>query len=399
MAWSGRCPRRLVVIGGGFVGLHTAVHAALSGVEKVIIIDINRDVVERINSYNPERLHIKEPYVAENLPRLRGRLHATMDYTAAQGAEAIIVAVQTPLRGLQVDYTPLHRVAESLAPQLTPGVLIVSEVTIYPGGTVEHLARPLSQLSRLQLDEQLLVAHTPERLNPGSTRWNPGNLPRVVGAVGPRSLNAALRLYRDCFGAPVHPVEDIRIAEASKLLENSFRLLNISYINELKRSFDKIGLDVRKVVEAASTKPFGFLPFYPGPYVGGACLPKDTFMMEQATGSLLLRIARHINETQPLYYAALILKHIRQAGTTRVLFYGLGFKPNSPYATLSPVLRVIEELHQLDPSLEIRRYDPQIPQLSDFDDEKEALEWADIVVKWGYRDKQLDRKTIQLEEL
>ncbi|HID40905.1 MAG TPA: hypothetical protein EYP33_01985, partial [Pyrodictium sp.] len=196
------------------------------------------------------------------------------------------------------------------------------------------------------------------------------------------------------------PVDDIRVAEASKLLENSFRLLNISFVNELKRSLDKMGIDIRKVIEAASTKPFGYMPFYPGPYAGGACLPKDTLMMEQATGSLLLRVARHINETQPLYYAALLLKQVRRAGATKVLFYGLGFKPGSPYATQSPVLRVIEELQQLDPQLDIRKYDPQIPSLSDFRDEKEALEWADIVVRWGYRNTDTNGKpAIQLEEL
>lgn len=394
------CPKKLAVIGGGFVGLHTAVHAALRGVEEVVIVDTSVDVVDRINSGRKEQLHVRERYILDNWDQVRNRISASTGYSITAGAEVVVVAVQTPLKQGRIDYTPLRRVAESLAPHLKPGVLVVSEVTIYPGGTRELLAEVLARLTGFKLDFELLVAHAPERLNPGSTRWTPENIPRVIGGIGPRSLEAAVKLYQDCLGVPVHPVDDIRVAEASKLLENSFRLLNISFVNELKRSLDRMGIDVRKVVEAASTKPFGYMPFYPGPYAGGACLPKDAFMMEQATGSLLLRVARHINETQPLYYAALLLRHIRRTGARRVLFYGLGFKPGSPYATESPVLRVIEELQQLDPLLELRKYDPQIPSVSDFAGEKEALEWADIIVRWGYKNRETRGKpVIQLEEL
>ena len=392
------CPEGLVVIGGGFVGLHSAVHAAKKGID-VLVIDISEDVVRRINSGDKDSLHIREPYILNNWDSVKTRIHATTDYSEAKGSRYFIIAVQTPRRGEVVDYSPLLSVAKSLAPYLAQGSLIVSEVTIYPGGTMELLARPLSKATGFKLDEELLVAHVPERLNAGSTKWTPENIPRVVGGIGPRSLEAAIRLYRDCLGAPVHPVRDIRVAEASKLLENSFRLLNISFVNELKRAFDKIGLDIREVVRAASTKPFGYMPFYPGPYAGGACLPKDAFMLETKTDSLLLRIARYINETQPLYYAALLLKKIRRQGARKILFYGLGFKPNSPYPVESPVLRVIEELKQLDPGLDIRRFDPQIPWLSDFREEEEAIKWADLVIRWGYKDKQLGTNVVELEDL
>jgi UDP-N-acetyl-D-glucosamine dehydrogenase len=394
-----KCPERLVVIGGGFVGLHTAVHAAKAGVREVIVIDINMDVVDRINSGDKDKLHVREPYVLENWDAVREKIRASTNYSDASGVRHFIVAVQTPRRGGRVDYTPLKRVAENLAPFLGPGSLVVSEVTIYPGGTYELLAKPLSELSGLKLDEEFFVAHVPERLSAGSRKWTPENIPRVVGGIGPRSLEEALKLYRDCLGAPVHPVNDIRVAEASKLLENSFRLLNISYVNELKRFFDRIGLDIREVIKAASTKPFGYMPFYPGPYAGGACLPKDSLMLEEKTGSLLLRIARYINESQPLYYAALLLKQVRRSSAKRILFYGLGFKPNSPYPVESPVLRVIEELRSLDPGLEIKRFDPQIPGLSDFASESEALEWAEIVVRWGYKDRPLNKPVIDLEKL
>jgi len=395
---SNACPERLVVIGGGFVGLHSAVHAAKKGIE-VLVIDISEDVVRRINSGDKDSLHVREPYILNNWDSVKKRIHATTEYSEAKDSRYFIVAVQTPRRGEVIDYSPLLSVAKSLAPYLARGSLIVSEVTIYPGGTMELLAKPLSKATGFKLDEELLIAHVPERLNAGSTKWTPENIPRVVGGIGPHSLEAAIRLYRDCLGAPVHPVHDIRVAEASKLLENSFRLLNISFVNELKRAFDKIGLDIREVIRAASTKPFGYMPFYPGPYAGGACLPKDAFMLETKTDSLLLRIARYVNETQPLYYAALLLKKIRSRGAKRILFYGLGFKPNSPYPIESPVLRVIEELKQLDPGLDIRKYDPQIPWLSDFEEEEEAISWADLVIRWGYKDKQLGTNVAELENL
>ncbi len=395
------CPDAVAVIGGGYVGLHDAVLAARRGVGEVLVVDIDESVVERINSGDASRLHVRDHYILEHWDEVKDRIRATTSYSEARGVEAFIVAVQTPLRGGRVDYSPLKRVAEMLSRVVEPGILVSSETTIYPGGTLELLGTPLSRITGYRLDDEIMLAHVPERIDPGNRRWTPENIPRVVGAVGPRSMEAALRLYRDCLGLPVHPVGDIRVAEASKLLENAFRLLNISFVNELKRAFDRMGIDVREVVEAASTKPFGFMPFKPGPYAGGPCIPKDSRMLEEATGSLLLRVARHINEGQPLYYAALVLREARRRGASRLLFYGLGYKPNAYTAVESPVLKVIEALRELDPSLEVRSYDPAIPAVSDFNSESEALEWADLVVRWGYKDRGLGARVpiVELENL
>ena len=397
----GQCPSRLAVVGGGYVGLHTAVLAARRGVRDVLIVDINPRVVEAINSRDPSRLHVRDWYIVEHWREVAGVIRATTEYSDAAGYPAYVVAVQTPLRAEAVDYTPLRRVGEMLAPHLDREALIVSETTIYPGGTVELLGAPILESRGFRLDTDIMLAHAPERINPGSREWTPENIPRVLGAVGPRSMEAALSLYRGCFGLEVYPVSDIRVAEASKLLENSFRFLNIAYVNELKRLLARRGINVREVVKAASTKPFGFMPFYPGPYVGGPCLPKDTRMMADYTGSLLLRVALRLNEEQPLYYAALVLREARRAGASRILFYGIGYKPNAYTAVESPPLLVAEALRELDPSLEVRVYDPQITKPRDFNSEMEALQWAELIVRWGYKNRKLPEKArvVELEEL
>ncbi len=389
----GECPGRVVVVGGGYVGLHTAIMVARR-LGEVLVVDIDPGVVERINSGGRLGIHVRDSYVLENLDLLGERVKATSDYGEARGADVYIVAVQTPERDGRIDYSPLESVARSLAKVVGRGALVVSETTIYPGGTLERLAQPLAGASGLELDADLFVAHAPERINPGSKRWPPERIPRVVGGVGPRSLEAAVGFYRDCLGLRVHPVEDIRVAEASKLLENSFRFLNIAYVNELKRVFDRAGIDFRRVVEAASTKPYGFMPFYPGPYIGGPCLPKDSRMMEEYSGSVLLRVARHVNEFQPLYYAALLLKRVRRLGARRILFLGVGYKPNAYTAVESPVLRVMENLGELDPGLELAVYDEYVEGYKDFDSVGEALEWADLVVRWGHEHVDVEGKPV-----
>ncbi|MCE4600203.1 MAG: nucleotide sugar dehydrogenase [Desulfurococcales archaeon] len=393
------CPERAAIIGGGYVGLHTAVHLAKHGIE-VKIIDINPRVVEAINSGSREKLHVKDYYVLENWDKVADSISATTSYRDARGYSLYIVAVQTPLREGRIDYTPLESAARSLAGVINRGSLIVSETTIYPGGTWTHLGSIIARETGYRVEEDYLLAHVPERINPGSREWTIEKIPRVVGGMGPRSLEAATILYRDCLGIETHPVGDIRVAEASKLLENTFRFVNIAYVNELKRVFDAMGIDVREVVKAASTKPFGYMPFYPGPYIGGPCIPKDTVMMnERVDGSRILSVAIESNEEQPLYYARKIHGIAAEMGARRLLFLGLGYKPNAYTSSQSPPLKVAEKLKEVDPGLDIGFFDPLISDPRSFDSLEEALEWADLVVRWGYKDLKLEKPVIELEEL
>ena len=397
------CPEKIAVIGGGFVGLHAAVLAGISGVNEVVIIDIDERVVDRINMAlkDPSLVHVKEEFIIKNIGKLHGVLKASTNYESARGSQVYIVAVQTPLRGRRVDYGPFRSAGMMLGKIVQKGNLVSSETTMYPGGTMEVLGEAIARVSGLKAGSGgFLLAHAPERINPGSRDYTITNIPRVVGGVDKESLEAAVALYRDCFGLSVHPVEDIRIAEASKILENSYRFINISFVNELKRRLDAIGVDIRRVVDAASTKPFGFQPFYPGPGAGGSCLPKDSQMLEENLGSLMIRVASEINDTQPLYYAALILREARRRGARRILFYGVGYKPGVGYTVESPVLKVINELETLDPGLEVKAYDPMAEGYDKvFPSEQEAIEWADMIVAWGYKPDAPKEKIVDLTRL
>ncbi|MHC1629303.1 MAG: nucleotide sugar dehydrogenase [Candidatus Nezhaarchaeales archaeon] len=374
---------KAVVIGGGFVGLNVAILLAKKRFN-VTIIDVNDAIIEKINSKEVKKLHVKEKYVHENWEHVKPRIQAGKDYSVIKDVKTIFIAVQTPFNGSEIDFSPLKKVVNEIAKYLQSGTLISSEVTLYPGGTQEYIANPLAELTGLKLDEELLIVHVPERLNPGSSEWTIEDIPRVIGGIGPNSLKAGVALYRDILGLNVYEVYDIRIAEASKLLENAFRFINIAFINELKRFFDNQNLNIKDVIAAASTKPFGYMPFNPGPYIGGPCIPKDFFMLSKYIDSSLLKRFWEINEEQPKYYAEKIYALIKEKGGKKVLFYGIGSKPESSYDANSPIYKLINDLKHIDNRIEIKKYDPKIIHNSDFQSEDEAIEWADIIFTWGY---------------
>jgi len=371
----------VAIIGGGFVGITVGVLAAKKGFN-IRIIDIDRTIVEKINSKDKDRLHLCEKYVYENWDAVKNKIEASIGYEGIEDANYIIVAVQTPRIFDRIDYSPINKVAERLSRHISPNTLVSLESTIYPGGTVDLLGRVIEAKAGMKLDEDLYLVNVPERINPDDKNHTIEFIPRVLGGVGPRSLANGVEFYHDRLGLNVQPVDDIRIAEASKLLENSFRLLNISFMNELKRKFDADGLDLNKVIKACSTKPFGFMRFLPGPYVGGPCISKDSLMLAHTTESEMLRKALEINDNQPRYYARKIEDIIQAERARKVLFYGMGFKPGSRYDIDSPVHKIASVI-DMD-GLEIRKYDPNIPERSDFEDEDEALKWADLILSWGY---------------
>jgi len=393
--------KHAVVVGGGFVGLQEAVLFAKRGFN-VTIIDHSDKVVNAINKAKEdlEYLHIKEKYVVENWSSVKDRISVSKKYTSAKEANVIVLAVNTPVKvfgedlieGLTHDYnlsyfldfSPLENAVRNLSKVVNNGTYVNSLVTIYPGGTNSYIINPLEEAG-FKLGRDIYITHTPERVDPGNNKYTLDKIPRNLGYRDSASLKIAFKIYRDILNVNLYPKE-LSYVELSKLHENAFRLLNIAFVQE---SLAKYGAGIIDVIELAGTKPFGFLKMYPSPYAGGSCLVKDSIMYYISTKNSLIKEALIINERMPKVYAQVIYKKIKERGYKKILFYGLGFKPGSSYYVsrfLNPVERMVMELRKLDHALELKRFDPKIPEYSDFKSKEEALRWSDTVIYWNYKD-------------
>ncbi|MCS7207696.1 MAG: nucleotide sugar dehydrogenase, partial [Dehalococcoidia bacterium] len=291
---------RIAVIGMGYVGVPLAVAFAEAGFP---VLGLEKD---------PRRataLQRGESYI-DDIPSARlarvlaaGHLRVTSDPSLLASADAVLICVQTPFSPTgEPDISAIREAGEAVGQALHPGMLIVLESTTYPGTTVEVLL-PLLERSGLRVGRDVFLAYSPERIDPGNTRWTLHNTPKVVGGVTPQCGEVACALYR-AVTAQVVPVSSPTTAELVKLLENTFRAVNIALINEVALICERLGVDVWEVIEAAKTKPFGFMAFYPGPGVGGHCIPKDFRFLAwkaQALGytSTLLAEAHRINGGMP----------------------------------------------------------------------------------------------------
>ena len=260
---------RIGVIGLGYVGLPLAVAFAEVGCE-VVGVDVDAEKVALLMAgHSPIR---DVPSEALCAVRKAGRFQASIDYGALRSVEAMFICVPTPYDAMRApDLSYVRAAAEGIVPYLRRGQLVILQSTTYPG-TTEEVVRPILERSGLRAGEDFDLAFSPERIDPGNREWTVRNTPKVVGGVTPRSTARAAALLRR-LGAPVHPVSSPRVAEMSKLLENIFRSVNIALVNELALLCERMGIDIWEVIEAAKTKPFGFMAFYPGPGVGGALYP------------------------------------------------------------------------------------------------------------------------------
>ena len=268
--------RDVAIVGAGYVGLPLARAFADAG-KRVLLVDVNPTRVEQLNR--------GESYI-EDIPTetLRtlvadGRIVATTDYDELREADAILVALPTPLsRQREPDLRILVSAAEEIAKRLRPGHLVVLESTTYPGTTREQVQPVLEAGSGLEAGKDFHLAFSPERVDPGREDWTTKNVTKVVGGVDEGSTAAAVELYSSAIDV-IHPVSSPEAAELTKLLENIFRSVNIALVNELAQLCDRMGIDVWEVIDAAATKPFGFMPFKPGPGLGGHCIPIDPFYL------------------------------------------------------------------------------------------------------------------------
>ena len=355
------------VIGLGYVGLPLAVAFAREGCE-VIAVDVDArkiDAIEAGDSYI-------EDVPSEVLKALSARIHPTTRYAALKAADAVLVCVPTPLtRNREPDLGPLIEATRSLAGVLQSDQLVVLESTTYPGTTRERVA-PLLEESGLAAGRDFHLAFSPERVDPGRTDFTLRNTPKVIGGLTDACARRAEELYGLVCDHLVR-VSNPDAAEMTKLLENIFRSVNIALVNELAILSDRMGIDIWEVVDAASTKPYGFMPFEPGPGMGGHCLPVDPFYLswrarEFDMATEFIELAGKVNQQMPYHCVAKAQRVLNDAGLSvkgaRIALLGVSYKPGVGDTRESPALKIISLL--LDLGAQVSYHDPHVPALADF---------------------------------
>jgi UDP-N-acetyl-D-glucosamine dehydrogenase len=356
---------KIAIIGLGYVGLPLALQFARSNVS-VVGVDVDPAKVENINAGRSYIRHIEAVEIAEQLNA--GRFTATTDFAATASVDAIIICVPTPLdKNREPDISYIISTGESVAKHLARGALVVLESTTYPGTTDGELRTVLETGSGLKAGVDFHLAFSPEREDPGNPASKLAQIPKVVGGLTPACLARTVELYKHAVKTVI-PVSSCRVAEATKLLENIFRSVNIALVNELKAVYGAMGIDIWEVIKAASTKPFGFMPFYPGPGLGGHCIPIDPFYLtwkarEFGQATRFIELAGEINSAMPeqvIHRVAEALNAEKKAvNGAKVLVAGLAYKPNVDDDRESPSYRLMELLKER--GAEVSYYDPHVP--------------------------------------
>jgi UDP-N-acetyl-D-glucosamine dehydrogenase len=358
---------RVGVIGLGYVGLPLAATAAEHGFE-VTGFDIDAAKVARLNGGGSYLSSVSGERIAAQVAGKKFR--ATEDFTELGRMDVIVICVPTPLsRHREPDLGYIESTSEAIARHLRPGQLVVLESTSYPG-TTTSVVRPILEASGLRSARDFYLAYSPEREDPGNASFDLANIPKIIGADGPEALDLARTFYGHFVGSVVE-VSSPETAEAAKLTENVFRAVNIALVNELKTVFDAMGVDVWEVIAAAKTKPFGFMPFYPGPGLGGHCVPIDPFYLtwkarEHGIATRFIELAGEINTAMPHY----VLGKVREAldrrlgkglNGTKVLLLGVAYKKNVDDMRESPALKLFEMIEGA--GAEVSYHDPHLPEI------------------------------------
>jgi UDP-N-acetyl-D-glucosamine dehydrogenase len=357
----------VAIVGAGYVGVPLAQVFAEAG-RSVLLVD--RDA-ERVAMLNRGESYI-EDVPSDVLEPLvdGGSLRATTDYDELRDCDAILIALPTPLsKQREPDLSIVNSAAEEIAKRLRPGHLVVLESTTYPGTTREEVL-PRLEASGLRVGEDFWLAFSPERVDPGRTDWTTKNVPKVVGGITEACGDRAAALYTSAVDG-VHRVSSPEAAELTKLLENIFRSVNIALVNELAQLCERMGIDVWEVVDAAATKPFGFMSFKPGPGLGGHCIPIDPFYLtwkarEYDFYTEFIELAGKVNENMPYYCRSLISQALNHGkgislSRARVLVVGVAYKPDIGDMRESPALKLIELL--LAAGTAVSYHDPHVPAL------------------------------------
>lgn len=372
----------VAVVGLGYVGLPLACLAAEKG-WRVVGVTKTARTAELVNrGLSP----IRESRLARWLKKVK--VAATTDFSAVRTARFIVVCVPTPVDdNYYPDLRPLKNACEQLSRNLRQGQTVIIESTVNPG-VCEEVVLPILERSGLRVGSNVLLAHCPERIDPGNQRWTVRNIPRVLGATSARGLRSARLFYESIIEAPVRSMRTIKEAEAVKILENSFRDVNIAFVNEMARSFVRLGIDTLDVIAGAQTKPFAFLAHYPSIGVGGHCIPVDPYyLIERARRSgfnhEFLKLAREINNSMPAYALDLLVRALddkkRALRSVRVGILGVAYKADVADTRESPAYPIMKLLAS-EYGAKFDVYDPYVPEQSTVASVKELLERCEALV-------------------
>jgi UDP-N-acetyl-D-glucosamine dehydrogenase len=358
--------KTIAIVGAGYVGVPLA-HVFADAGQKVVLIDVVAERVERLNNGDSYIEDVPSEVLKRHVDA--GLLEATTDYGRLREAEAILIALPTPLSDQrEPDLTILLNAAQEITPHLRHGQLVVLESTTYPGTTRERIA-PILEESGLKAGEGFHLAFSPERVDPGREDWTTKTTPKVLGGLTPECTARAAEVYRRAVDQVVE-VSTPEAAELTKLLENIFRSVNIALVNELAQLCDRMSIDVWEVVDAASTKPFGFMRFSPGPGLGGHCIPIDPFYLtwkarEFGFYTEFIELAGKVNEEMPYFCRSLVsqaLNHSKQKAMSgaRILVLGVSYKPDIADMRESPAVKLISLLEKA--GAHVAYHDPYVPR-------------------------------------
>jgi len=375
--------KTVAVIGLGYVGLPLALLADQKGY-KVVGMDVNKEKVDLIN----KRL---VPFVDQKLESTikKSKLTASTDFKALDQADIVVICVPTPVdEHHKPDLKPVISSCEQVAKHLKKGQLIIMESTVNPGVCDDIVTPILEKGSKLKVGKDFYLAHCPERINPGDKKYDVSNIARVVGSNSSAGLEQAVAFYSSIIDAPIKPMQSLKEAEAVKIVENCFRDVNIAFVNELAMSFSRLGIDIKNVIEGASTKPYAFMPHYPGCGVGGHCIAVDPYYLidyAQSTNGFnhrMLSLAREINNGMPKFTVDTLIGALKKQGLdskkAKVAVLGLAYKADIDDCRESPSYEVIKELKKLKVAVKI--FDPYVKKDSTVASLDEALTGVQAVI-------------------
>jgi UDP-N-acetyl-D-glucosamine dehydrogenase len=362
--------RDVAIVGAGYVGLPLAQTFADAG-RTVLLLDVDAERVAQLNRGESYIEDVASDAFVKHVEE--GRIAASTDYDELAEADSILIALPTPLsRQREPDLSILLAATAQIAPRLRKGHLVVLESTTYPGTTREQLLPVLEKGSGLKAGADFHLAFSPERVDPGNTNWSTKTVTKVVGGIDEASTEAAAALYGSAIDA-LHLVSSPEAAELTKLLENIFRSVNIALVNELAQLCDRMDIDVWEVIDAAATKPFGFMSFQPGPGLGGHCIPIDPFYLtwkarEYGFYTEFIELAGKVNESMPYFCRSLVSQAMnhslqRSMSGSKILVLGVAYKPDISDMRESPAIKLIHLLQNA--GADVSYHDPHVPEFEE----------------------------------